>query len=78
MPKGIAKPECEFIAGLKLDYGWSNMERTTTIKMLNNGANVKDVAEEFNRELMEVMILVDDLLRKKLVKPSKSIMKGVF
>ena len=78
MPKGIPDPPCEYIAGLNLNYGWSNIEKAMTIKMLKNGANIKDVTREFNREPIEIMILVDDLLKSKTIKPLRSIMKDVF
>lgn len=76
MPKGIPEPPCEFIAGLTLNYEWTNIEKAMVIKMIKNGANIRDVSKEFNRNILEIMILVDDLLKKKLVKPSKTIIRG--
>lgn len=78
MPKGKPEPPCDFIAGLKLNFGWSNMEKAIAIKLIKNGANIKDVSKELDRNPIEVIILVDDLLRSKSIKPLKSIMKDVF
>lgn len=72
MPKGIPEPPCEFIAGLTLNYGWSNIEKAMVIKMVKNGATISDVIKEFNRNPIEVMILLDDLDKKKLIKPTKA------
>ena len=72
MPKGIPEPPCEFIAGLTLNYGWSNIEKAMVIKMIKNGATISDVIKEFDRNPIEVMILLDDLDKKKLIKPTKA------
>ena len=72
MPKGVPEPPCEFIAGLTLNYGWSNIEKAMVIKMIKNGATISDVIKEFDRNPIEVMILLDDLDKKKLIKPTKA------
>ena len=72
MPKGIPEPPCEFIAGLTLNYEWTNIEKAMVIKMIKNGATISDVIKEFNRNPIEVMILLDDLDKKKLIKPTKA------
>ncbi|PKL00049.1 MAG: hypothetical protein CVV56_08010 [Tenericutes bacterium HGW-Tenericutes-1] len=76
MPRKQDKP-CGFVAGLTLDYGWSEEEKYIAEKMLKNGATISQLAKEFQRQILEVMILVDDLIKKGSIESNKSILREV-
>ena len=69
---------CGFVSGMTLDFAWSLEEVYIAQKMILNGATIKHLAKEFNRDILEVMILVDDLLKMDRIQPSRSLLKEVI
>lgn len=72
----MAKPKPQFIiAGKHLNYEWTSMEKAMFIKLVKNGATVRELAKEFNRELLEVYILLDDLMKDRVVEVDHQILR---
>lgn len=76
MPRG-KKKECGFISGLTLDFAWSNEEIYIAEKRLKNGSTIRELSRELNRNILEVYILVDDLIKNGKVEQNKSILRKV-
>jgi len=76
MPRMKKRP-CGFIAGLTLNYDWSNEEIYIAEKMLKNCATIYHLAKELQREILEIMILVDDLIKQGRIEEDKSILREV-
>lgn len=66
-----------FISGQTLDFSWSTEQKYAAVKMLIKGAKIIDLAEEFERDILEIYILVDDLIKMRLVVPDRSMLREV-
>lgn len=76
MPRQKLKPHA-FVSGLTLNFEWTEEELHISKKFLNNGANIYQLSKELDREILEVMILVDDLIKRGSIENDISILREV-
>lgn len=63
-----------YIAGESLDYTWTESEKAAFIKLVKNGATVRQLAKEFNRNIIEVYILLNDLIERRTVRVGREVL----
>lgn len=69
MPRYVKVP-CEFISGQTLDFSWSSDQIVQVVCFINKGFTPAVIAKELNKEYIEVLILIDDLMKQgSLIKP---------
>ena len=64
-----------YIAGESLDFTWTKAEKMMVIKMLNVKATIREIAKELRRNILEVMILTDDLIKDSVVDVGTEILR---
>lgn len=57
-----------YIAGEGIDYIWDDSEVHAVVKLIKNGAMIPDLIEETDRDVIEILILLDDLVNQKRIK----------
>ena len=65
-----ANNKIRHIAGINLDFGWSDLEVSMVIKLYGHNATLKELQTELNRPIAEILVLLDDLIKTKRIKKS--------
>jgi len=66
MARKVEEP-IEYLSGQDLDFGWSNNQLVITENMYHANASLEDMSKTLKRPAIEVLLLLSELLDKKLI-----------
>lgn len=55
------------IAGMNLNYDWDDVDVVAIVSLINKGENILEIQKLTNRDMMEVMILIDSLMKENRI-----------
>jgi hypothetical protein len=75
MAKVAKYKQYKHIVGETLEWGFSDEEWYIAIKMSKNGVSVLDVSRELDRNVLEILLLADDLIKQNEIEPRATLLR---
>ena len=76
---GRKKKECNevcYVSALELDFGWTELELNKLDEAYQSGMNLSEIAQYVGRKAIEILIILAELIEKKIIEPSDSKLFG--